>query len=210
MIRVSVHPLAPAGAFLLLFATAPVRAFAAVSSVLLHEGGHALAARLFRLRVRRVMLMPVGIRMDLETPRSYLEEVVVAAAGPAMNFLYAGAARLTGTALAEEILLFSLTLAFLNLLPIRTFDGGRLLHAVLAPRFGERTAEGALAVTTAASFSVLWTLSLYLFFYSTANGALLLFCAVLFVFLTVKNGGTACVSSKTVLQSKKNRKGIFL
>ena len=53
------------------------------SFVLLHEYGHALAARWFGVRTREIVLTPLGgVAMLMGIPRSPLAEIVIALAGP--------------------------------------------------------------------------------------------------------------------------------
>ncbi|MCB0078618.1 MAG: hypothetical protein KDD73_14490 [Anaerolineales bacterium] len=56
--------------------------------VLLHELGHAFAARLFRIPVEQIILLPIGGLAMLRIARDdALEEFMIAVAGPLVNFL---------------------------------------------------------------------------------------------------------------------------
>jgi Zn-dependent protease len=109
--------------------------------VLLHELGHAIAARRFGIRVRDILLFPLGGLARLENvPRDPKVEFIVAVAGPLMN---AGLALLLLPAalvvlVAPEPGLFLLVLcatnvamAVLNLIPAFPMDGSRILRALL-------------------------------------------------------------------------------
>jgi len=116
-------------------------------SVLVHELGHALAARRYGVRVTAITLWVFGGIASLErTPRAPARELVIALAGPAVSLGCALGAGLTasavpsGGALATQTALFLLGylavmnagLAAFNMLPAFPMDGGRVLRALLA------------------------------------------------------------------------------
>ncbi len=120
------------------------------SFVLLHEYGHALAARRFGVRTREIVLTPVGgVAMLMGIPRSPFAEIVIALAGPAVNLFFLalfgsldlalhlsgiGEQLLGGSVVAVVELLFQVNFVLFafNLLPAFPMDGGRVLRALLA------------------------------------------------------------------------------
>jgi Zn-dependent protease len=115
------------------------------TSVLLHELGHAFAARRFGLPIAGIDLHVFGGTAKMVAPpRSPKEEAVVAIAGPvvsaALGVLGVGIAALFPSsavaAVASFVGVVNLTLFAFNLLPALPMDGGRVLRAGLASRMG--------------------------------------------------------------------------
>ena len=110
-------------------------------AVVLHELGHALAARSFGIGTAHITLYPFGGAAALEREaRTAHEELVIAGAGPAVNgVLFLAAGLLWGLSGLRPLLVFSalnLLLMLYNLLPAYPMDGGRMLRALLARRMG--------------------------------------------------------------------------
>jgi stage IV sporulation protein FB len=117
--------------------------------VLLHELGHALAARRYGIGTREIVLLPIGGLARLERmPEKPTQEIVVAIAGPMVNVVLAtllGAAvysanpdpsivlqRAADGHTLEYLLFANLAMIGFNLIPAFPMDGGRVLRATLA------------------------------------------------------------------------------
>jgi Zn-dependent protease len=109
-------------------------------SVILHELGHALTARRLGVPVGNIELHFFGGAAQVGMPRSPREEILVAAAGPAVSFGLAalgfGLGLATGTRAFFLFGAVNLLLAVFNLLPAFPSDGGRILRALLARKRG--------------------------------------------------------------------------
>lgn len=160
-----------------LFAASLIAAF-------FHECGHLLAARALRIPLRLMEIDLMGARIfPAGLLPSYKAEGLLAAAGPAASLLLA--LPLTGGdgALTTALRFSTLSFALFNLLPIEGFDGGRVLFAVLASRFHEKTAEQVLFFTSYLSLLLLFSLSSCLLLRYGENATLAVLTAALFAHL---------------------------
>ncbi|TNE92126.1 MAG: hypothetical protein EP330_02940 [Deltaproteobacteria bacterium] len=116
-------------------------------SVILHELGHAQAARHYGIRTRDITLYPFGGVAALEgMPDDTRKEIVIALAGPAVNaFLFAGALSawfFTGFGVFGALAAMNLVMGLFNLVPAFPMDGGRVLRAALSEKMSFVKASG--------------------------------------------------------------------
>lgn len=153
-------------------------------SVLIHEIGHALTARVYGVKTRSITLWLLGGVAQLERmPRERGAEAVVAIAGPITSFALAGVLYLVmvvpGLPLAARYVVtylfaMNLVLAIFNMLPALPLDGGRVLRSLLAlkmdPLAATRITAGiskvlALGLGILGIFSNPWLIFIALFIY---------------------------------------------
>lgn len=135
---------------------------ALLASVVLHELGHAIAGQGFGIPTAHITLYPFGgIAAMTEMPKSPRQELIIAAAGPAVNgalFLAFGlGAWLTGNWLFSAIAGVNLVMGVFNLVPAFPMDGGRILRSLLAQRIGLFKASQ-VAITVGKAFAWLFLL----------------------------------------------------
>jgi Zn-dependent protease/predicted transcriptional regulator len=182
--------------------------------VTLHELGHSIAAQRFDIPVREIVLFPLGgVAFIARNPEKPLQELLIAAAGPAVNVVIAAVlfvvtggigvdfmnTRAVLEALREPsfatmlvwLLFLNISLVFFNLIPAFPLDGGRMLRAVLAMGLGNAratqiaTAVGQVSAVILGIFGIL-------------NGQLLLALIALFIFFSAGQERSVA-ESKTVL-----------
>lgn len=178
-----------------------------------HEIGHLIAAKLMKIDVEEIRFGFSGVRIVTDARlTSYKREIMLAFAGPLMNMLAFGAACVTFGASGRGIeslfecaasflrggadiwgvvgffALASLIQAIMNLLPVNTFDGGRMIYCFIAQRFSQYAAERVLSVLSAFSAFFLWTLALYLMLRISSGLGIFVFAACIFASTRMENG----------------------
>lgn len=173
--------------------------------VLLHELGHALAAKAYGIPTVDITLYPIGgiARME-RMPEKPVQELVVAIAGPLVNvviIIVLGAvlfatggldlAAIFGDPNLLQILFWTnIVMVGFNLIPAFPLDGGRVLRALLATRM-----EYARATKIAASIGQGLALALGIF--AAFNGWLLMILIAIFIYMAAE-GEAAIVQMRSV------------
>ena len=109
------------------------------SSVLVHELGHAVVARKLGVPVSAIGLHFFGGAAQMSGhPRTAKDEILIAAAGPAVSLVLAGLGlglgALLGSTFISLVGWINVVLAVFNLIPALPMDGGRILRALLTRR----------------------------------------------------------------------------
>ena len=128
--------------------------------VILHEFGHALTARRYGIPTLNITMYPIGgIALLAHMPRVPRQELMIAIAGPAVNFIIAWVLWILATiggyftgpdnlirpdgeglALISTLAWMNFILVIFNMIPAFPMDGGRVLRSALAMRMSFRTA----------------------------------------------------------------------
>lgn len=184
--------------------------------VLLHELGHSIAAQYYRVPVKQIILLPIGGVAQLEEiPEDPKQELVIAAAGPLVNFLLAiglilvapllgvslstrgllSLANLLGELSLSSIFIYVFTtnlfIGLFNLIPAYPMDGGRILRALMATRLSYTRAT---SVAVAIGQVLSWGFGLWGFL----NGNFFLIILAFFVYSGAAQEGKM-VQTKHVL-----------
>ncbi|MDO6429496.1 site-2 protease family protein [Flavitalea sp. BT771] len=127
---------------------------AAIASVTVHEAAHAIVARLFGIKAKNIVLLPIGGTADIEKfPDNPAQELAISIAGPVVNVVVAlllwwGTAPhqsfwtmpqemgdVPGKGFLYILRIGNIGLAGFNLIPAFPMDGGRILRALLGFRY---------------------------------------------------------------------------
>lgn len=96
----------------------------------LHETGHILAMLFFGKKPKKITFGTMGIRIEKsDITLSYREECITALCGPVINLIFAvifALIDITGLPFAINAGLF-----IINMLPVKTLDGGRFIYNLL-------------------------------------------------------------------------------
>lgn len=190
--------------------------------VTLHEFGHALVAKYFKVNVPHITLLPIGGVASLERmPDKPLQEFFIAIAGPLVNFVISAllfpllllSQRMQGQSFSlnnigdllnqmqspglANLLIYlvvtNLGLGIFNLLPAFPMDGGRILRALLAMGMSYVDATR-IAVFVGRMMAALFAL------WGILNGNVFLLLIAFFIYV---GGGSEreAVESKAVLRN---------
>ena len=125
-----IHPLT----YLLIFISLLSGRFKQICLLLLlisfHEYGHFITARLFNWKIDKIYIYPLGgiTRFNDRINKPFKEELLVAIMGPLFQIILTICLK----DFDYNVVLFSNSLLFFNLLPILPLDGGRILNLVLS------------------------------------------------------------------------------
>src|SRR5580704_6391103 len=165
--------------------------------VLLHEFGHAFAAKAYGIRTVDITLLPIGgvARME-RMPEKPAQELAVAIAGPLVNVVMAGVLLLVlyaaGKLDFEELLdptrldaipvllYVNVMMVVFNLIPAFPLDGGRVFRALLAMKFS-------YARATQIAATVGQALALLMGVWAFSKGMFLLSVIAIFIYMAAEN-----------------------
>ena len=176
-----------------------VQTLAGLLAALIHECGHLAAARLTQTPLRLLEIDVMGAKIYPAVQiRSYHAEGALAAAGPFASLLLLLPLAFWAGPFALALRTATLSFAIFNLLPINGFDGGRVLHSLLAGLFSEKVAERVLFFTTYLSLLLLFSLSSCLLLRYGESASLAVLCAYLFahLFLSLERTPTICEKTR--------------
>lgn len=177
----------------------------AVMAAVIHEAGHFAALKLTRCRITGLKLELWGLKLCSVGRMSYAAEMITAAAGPAASLLLAVASSLVGRYLyCEQAYIvsgISLVFCVFNALPARPLDGGKIVFAWAAMKFGLDTAERLACIMSCVVILALLVAGTVLLLKSGLNFTLLL--AALWLLISYcKSSGIGIKSKRIMLDVK--------
>ncbi len=169
--------------FLILLYFSPDSFLPLILAVTLHELGHLLAARICGIAIGELKLNILGAAIiPANTLYSYKKELILCIGGPAANLLSAlvTSPLKNSSPFLAQFWLYSISLAMLNLMPIKTFDGGRIFSSLLLCKLPLKAAEKILSFVSFAFIFTLWCISVYLLLKISSSISLFVFSISIF------------------------------
>jgi Zn-dependent protease len=168
--------------------------------VVLHEYGHALMAKRFKVKTIDIILSPIGGLARLERlPTKPIHEFFIALAGPLVNVVLAGILAIilfigskpllidlnssvsnfdNWGAYLSIVLYINLMLFVFNLIPAFPMDGGRILRSLLSMRLGKKRSTDIASYIGYAIAAVFIVLGFFISYYTlTIIGVFVMFMA---------------------------------
>lgn len=104
-----------------------------LTSLIVHELGHLLAAWLVRVKVERCVIMPYGGEIELASGSALdpKKQLIIALGGPIATFCCMMVTPLMDPLFADPFLKIQLILLVVNLVPIWPLDGGRIVLSLI-------------------------------------------------------------------------------
>ncbi len=154
--------------------------FLTAVAISVHELGHILTSHLLSCGLTQLKTEAGGLRLfGRLSYSSYKEEALIALGGPLFNLITAILSYiLVGNGYFVQV---SLSLALLNLLPIKSFDGNKILSAVLYQIFPWEIGESINSALSFIALFCIWCASVYVLIRSGRNVIPFLFSVLIFI-----------------------------
>ncbi len=151
-------------------------------AALIHETGHLLAIKLCGMKIYKIKILPFGIDIKKqEQLTSYAADIFVSCAGILANISAVLLCNfLPPTDIAGFFVSSNIVLIIINVLPIRTLDGGMALEKILLLKLRPDIVDCIINFLSLCSIFLLGSVAIWLLFYTSYNFSLLLMCMYLF------------------------------
>ena len=156
----------------------------------LHELGHIITAKLFKMQIEKIEILPCGFSASFFSynssgfPKGFsMQELIVALAGPivslilALSFQYIDDTNFT-IVTKQEIVYSNILILIFNLLPLYPLDGGRILKNILNIKLSRNNTENIINKVSSVTIILLTIVSSIAVYYFK-NIAIFLVCIFL-------------------------------
>ena len=162
-----------------------VYALIILACIFIHELGHIILIKLRGFKILSVEATPCGINIIINGLAPYRTDILIALGGPVFNIIFAFLFFLIMQGAGNSsILMFAfitnIIYAALNLFPVASLDGGRVLACILKIYFPENIARNIFAAISAIFLIILSICAFFILMLTGYNFSLVLLCAYLF------------------------------
>ncbi len=121
-------------------------------AVTMHEAGHLFAMWLLESTPKSIRLIPASVQITRSICTKYKNDILIALAGPAVNFALSLTLYINHLAFKNETVLYysliNLIVGVFNLLPVTGLDGGTVLFSIIAKKWDINKAMLTLRIVT--------------------------------------------------------------
>ena len=123
--------------------------------VILHELSHILIATILKVKVYEIELLPIGINAKYNKDIFVIKELLISLAGPCASLLFY-------KFLPNQILKnINLMIAITNLIPLKPYDGGRIINSLIAIIIGKEKAKKVSVIFQKIALNILIILAIF-------------------------------------------------
>ena len=157
-----------------------------LSCIVIHELGHIIFIKANKLKITEIDILPFGINIATENKlTSYKADISTALSGPLSNIAYSLIILLIIRIFGySSFLMFSfltnIVYAGINLFPVRSLDGGRVLSIILKLALPEHAAYMLFSVISAIFLGIMSVIAFFILMVTGYNFTLVLLCCYLF------------------------------
>ena len=171
--------------FALMFDADGKKSLCILASVI-HELGHIIAMKvLYNSDIRiSLSLFDFCIASDNDIKHTYTNDIIVSLMGPAVNFSLFAVFRLFG--ICDAFAYANLLLGIFNMLPLASFDGGRVLCCVLSKKFDLEKSVKICNIIAGIFLVPLFMIGIYVWKSTGYNYSILLVCVYLILLMFFK------------------------
>ena len=154
--------------------------------VFIHEMGHISLIKINRLKILSVEILPLGINISTDSPlTAYKTDIMIALSGPCANIICSIIIliiiKIGGY---DSVLFFSfltnILYAAINLFPVKSLDGGRVLELILKMTLPENLSYIIFSAVSAVFLGLLSIAAFFVLMVTGYNFTLILLCCYLF------------------------------
>ncbi|MCL2097035.1 MAG: site-2 protease family protein [Oscillospiraceae bacterium] len=154
--------------------------------IFIHEMGHIIFIKLSRLDILSVEILPFGINIVTNNSlTAYKTDILIALSGPFANLIFSCviffAIKFNGY---DSVIFFAflsnILYAAINLFPVRSLDGGRIVETAMKIILPENYSHTAFSAVSAVFLGVLSIFAFFILMATGYNFTLILLCCYLF------------------------------